>query len=424
MAKVLTSRAVEQTRADPSKRREIPDGLLTGLYLVIQPGSGAKSWAVRYRYAGRPRKLTLGPYPALELGEARDEAKAKLQIVAKGGDPASQKRKARQETIEGRNLVANVVADFIERHARDKRSRPEVERMLNHDVLPIWGSRQIQDITKRDVIELLDNLQRRGVSTMTNRVFSVVRKLFNWAVARDIVVATPCAGMRAPVVESSRDRVLADDEIRWLWKAAEAVGYPFGPLTKLLLLTLQREGEASGLSAAELKLRDRVWTLPKERAKNGRANEVALSEAALAVINGLPTFDNKRRLLFTTTGEAPVSGYSRAKKNLDREMLAAAQEEATERGLDLSKVEIPHWTFHDLRRTGTTGMQRLGIPPHIADAILNHKSGTISGVAAIYARHSYADEKRSALEAWGRFVTTLVENNPAEDVIAIGREKK
>jgi integrase len=192
----------------------------------------------------------------------------------------------------------------------------------------------------------------------------------------------------------------------------------------LLLLTLQREGEVGGLSAAELKLRDRVWTLPKERAKNGRANEVALSEAALAVINGLPTFDNKRRLLFTTTGEAPVSGYSRAKKNLDREMLAAAQEEATERGLDLSKVEIPHWTFHDLRRTGTTGMQRLGIPPHIADAILNHKSGTISGVAAIYARHSYADEKRSALEAWGRFVTTLVENNPAEDVIAIGREKK
>ena len=134
----------------------------------MQP-SGAKSWAVRYRHAGQSRKHTLGPYPVLELGKAREEAKGVLQRIAKGEDPAAHKKMARQETLAGRDLVKTVVGEFIERHAKGIRSWPEVQRMFDHDVLPHWGERRVQDITRRDVIELLDKLTDRGVGQMANR---------------------------------------------------------------------------------------------------------------------------------------------------------------------------------------------------------------------------------------------------------------
>jgi integrase len=418
----LTNKSVEQIKPDPEKRREIPDTHLAGHYLIVQP-SGAKSWAVRYRHGGRPRKLTLGGYPALGLAKARERAKEALQISAEGGDPASQKRQNRIEAADGRNLFGNVVAEFLKRHAKRNRSHDEVKRMFDHDVLPKWGSRQIQDITRRDVNELLDGLRDRGVGTMTNRVFAAVRKLFSWAIERDIVDVSPCAGVRPPVLEESRDRLLSDEEIRWFWLATDKVGYPFGPLGKLLLVTLQRLSEVAEMTDAEIQLDDRLWEIPKERAKNNRANEVPLSDAAMEAIEGIPRIESARGLLFTTTGGSPVSGFSRAKRNLDRAMLDVARQEAAEGGDDPNKVEIPNWRFHDLRRTGTSGMARLGQPPHVAEAILNHRSGTISGVAAVYNRYDYGDEKRAALEAWGRHVKMIASGESAK-VIPLRAAKK
>jgi hypothetical protein len=162
MAKALTAKSVEQIKPDPQRRREVPDGLLTGLYFVVQP-SGAKSWAVRYRHGGQPRKLTLGAYPMLELGHARDAARTALQAVSKGEDPAALKKAARAAMPTDRDLIKNVVADFLDRHMKGSKSRPEVERMFKHDVLPAWGERRIQDISKRDVIELLDGLTDRAL---------------------------------------------------------------------------------------------------------------------------------------------------------------------------------------------------------------------------------------------------------------------
>ena len=144
------------------------------------------------------------------------------------------------------------LAQFLERHAKGKKSHDEIKRMFDHDVLPAWRGRRIQDITRRDVIELMDGLIDRGVGPMTNRVFSIVRKLFNWCVGRDIIAASPCVGLRPPVAETSRDRVLTDDEIKAFWKGTEALGYPFGPLFRLMLLTGQREGEVAGMTTAEL----------------------------------------------------------------------------------------------------------------------------------------------------------------------------
>lgn len=403
MTKMLTVRSVEQARPAPD-RREIPDGLLAGLYLIVQP-SGAKSWAVRYRHGGKPRKHTLGAYPTLDLRKARQAARDALQLVAEGDDPASQKRVARRDAAEGRDLVENVVADFLDRHAKAKRTYREIKRLLEREVLPKWRGRKIQSITRRDVIEILDGLVDRGIGRMTNTVFSVIRKLFRWAIERDIVAASPVVGMRPPVKERSRERVLTDSEIKRLWQAADALGYPFGPMFRLLVVTGQRLGEVSGMAWQELDLDKRLWSLPRERVKNDRAHDVPLSDLAIETLTTLPKIAGAHPLVFTTTGRTAASGFSRAKRNLDKAIA------------DDGGEPVPAFTLHDLRRTVATGLQRLAIPPHVTEAVLNHKSGTIKGIAAVYARHDYADEKRAALDAWARMLREIVTGEAADNVV-------
>jgi len=412
MPKALTAKSIDGFKPNPLKRTEIPDGLLTGLYLVIQP-SGSRSWAVRYRHNGAPRKLTLGAYPMLSLAEAREAAQDALRAVSKGADPAALKVAKRRAAVDGvdRDLFKNVVAEFLERHVKANKSRAEVDRMFKHDVLPKWGERQIQNITRRDVNELMDGLVDRGVGPMANRVFSIIRKLFNWAIGRDIISVSPCAGVRPPVDEVSRDRVLSDDEIRWFWLAATKAGAPFGPLFKMLLLTGQRLSEVGDMVRSEI--RNDLWTIPKERVKNGAAHDVPLSEAALAVLASVPRIKGKAGYVFTTTGDTPVSGFSRAKANLDKAMLAIAREEVGE------DAAIPAWRLHDLRRTAASGMARLGINLPVIEKVLNHTSGSFAGIVGVYQRHSFADEKRNALEAWARFVGSLNDNQSTRNVVEL-----
>ncbi len=374
---------------------------------------GGRSWAVRYRHGGAPRKLTIGSYPMLGLGEAREAARDALQAVSKGADPAAQKVAKRREAAVGadRDLVKNVVAEFLNRHVKANKSRAEVERMFKHDVLPKWGERRIQDITRRDVIELMDGLVDRGIGPMANRVFSIIRKLFNWAIGRDIIMVSPCAGIRPPVPEVSRDRILSDDEIRWFWRAADRAGPPFGPLFKMLLLTGQRLSEVGDMTHGEF--RDRLWAIPKERVKNGAAHDVPLSDPALEVLASVPRISGRPGYIFTTTGKTPVSGFSRAKANLDKAMLAIAREEVGE------GVTVPPWRLHDLRRTAASGMARLGINLPVIEKVLNHSSGSFAGIVGVYQRHSFADEKRRALEAWGSFVEQIVSGEPAGNVVAL-----
>lgn len=409
MPKALTAKSVEQAKPHPNARREIPDGLLTGLYLVVQE-SGAKSWAVRYRHAAKTRKLTLGSLSVLDLAEAREEARTALQAVARGDDPAAA-RLARKSAPSDRDLFKNVAAEFLQRHAKGLRSRDEIERMLTKDVLPKWGDRRIQSITRRDVIELLDGLTDRGIGTMTNRVFSITRKLFNWAKDRDVIAVSPCDGVKPPVQEVSRDRVLSDDEIRLFWKATDRLGFPFGPLFKLLLITGQRLSEVGEMAHGEVRKADRLWVIPKERVKNNAVHEVPLSEAALAILEPLPRIAGRSGYVFTTTGETPVSGYSRAKRNLDKAISEIAREDGGE--------AVPEWRLHDLRRTTASGMARLGVSLPVIEKVLNHTSGSFAGIVGVYQRHSFADEKRTALEAWARFVETTASGEKATNVVTL-----
>lgn len=407
--KLLTATAIAKLKPDLSKRREIPDAACPGLYLIIQP-SGAKSWALRHRQGGRPQKLTLGAFleepidgqvsppvlgGRLTLTDARKLAGEALGAIERGQNPAHQKR------AKDKNLMPAVVDEFLKRHvkAQGRRTAKAIERTFDVDVLPHWRHRHVTDITRRDILELLDAHIDRGAPVQANRTLAAVRKFFNWCMDRDILKASPADGVKPPTPERSRDRVLTDQELVAIWKACGDMGQPFGQLFKLLLLTGQRLGEVAGMTTAELDAEGKVWTIPPARAKNNREHVVPLADAAQAVLASVKVVKGEAGLIFSTNGERPVSGFSKAKTTLD------------------GKVAIPHWTLHDLRRTAASGMARLGQPVHVVEAVLNHRSGSVSGVAAVYNRYDYAAEKATALRAWANHVTSLL--NPVENVVRL-----
>jgi integrase len=390
----LTARAVDAAKPT-QKRREIADATVPGMVLVIQT-SGQKSYVLRYRHAGRSRRLTLGRHPVLGLADARAAARhalAQIETVA--------------AELSERDKVKTLLALYEDRHLSTLKSGPEAARRLRAEVLPRWGDRDVHDIRRRDVIDLLDEIADSGRKTTANRVRAYLSRFFAFLVDREVIEASPAAGVRAPAKERPRDRVLSEDEIRWFWRACEAIGAPFGPVARFLLLTGQRLGEVSGLHEGEL--HGDVWHLPAERTKNARPHDVPLTAAARAVIDTAPRIappGGGSALIFTTTGAAPLSGWSRARDRLHAAMESAAEAERGE------PVTIPRWTFHDLRRTCATGLARLGIPVRVTEAVLNHVSGTGGGIVGVYQRHNFAGEKRKALEAWAEEV----------DRIAAGRE--
>jgi integrase len=409
MAK-LTDRSVQQARPKANSlgemvRREIADAGCPGLYLVVQP-SGAKSWAFRYRHAGLSRKLTLGSYPAVSLQQARRRAREAQNKVSEGNDPAAEKKKLASD------MLPAVAADFIAHYVRPNDSpswAKEVERQFAVEILPKWKNKRIGDIVKGDVTKLLRSIVERGSPITANRTLAVVRRFFNWCFEQGILDkrrgdVSPCEDVKAPSKENTRDRVLSDHEIKLLWNAAEQVGYPFGPMSKLLLLTGQRLREVAKMTWSEIDDDQREWKFRGERAKNDEAHIVPLSDAAVEIISGLPKIECSQGYLFTTTGKTPVSGFTKARDHLDERMGS----------LD------PRWTLHDLRRSCCTGLAKLRIPQEVADKVLNHKSGKVSGVGAIYNRHEYLDERREALQAWANKVLEIVGERAADNVLQFG----
>lgn len=257
---------------------------------------------------------------------------------------------------------------------------------------------------------MLDAIVDRGAPIVANRTLAIFRRLCHGAIERGIVTVSPCDKLKPPAAEKSRDRVLTDDEVRLAWRAFESIGWPFGPIAKLLLLTGARRDEVASATWAEIDLAAKTWTLAKERSKNGVAHEIPLSDAAVAILAELPRIgERKDALVFSTTGKTAVSGFSNAKVQIDAAMLGLLKAAAGE-------VEAPaRWTFHDLRRTAASGMAGLGIAPHVVEAALNHKSGTIKGVAAVYNRYSCAAEKRAALDA-------IVSGQTVANVVAFARK--
>jgi integrase len=414
MARGLTALKVENAKAG-DQRKEIADPGKPGLYLVIQP-SGKKSWAVRYRRQAdkEPRKYTIDGFPSLAV--ARKLAQDVLDKVAEGEDPAAAKQmeklKKRLEPGESDGF-SDVAIRFIKRDQRpNNRTWRETARLLgireteegeleaiDGGLVDKWDNRKVSEITKRDVLDVVDAIDERGAGVMANRTLAAVRRLFNWCVEKDILSSSPCAGLKPPAEESSRRRVLSDEEIRWFWNACEQLKYPFGHAGKLLLLTGARRSEVTDMTRGEVK--GDTWTIPRERSKNDEPHIVPLSEAALDVIKDARNIKSEKGFVFTTTGDSPVSGWSKAKNQIDALMLAAAKEESP-------KAKIEEWRLHDLRRTVASGMARLGIALEVIEKCLNHVSGSFAGIVGVYQLHSFEEEKRDALQKWAAHVEKIV----------------
>ena len=253
------------------------------------------------------------------------------------------------------------------------------------------------------------------------------RALFNWAVEKDRLPASPLARMRPPTKERTRDRVLSDSEIRWFWEGCDEIGWPFGPLFKLLLLTAQRRDEVAGMARSEIDLEKRVWSIPRHNSKNDRGHEVQLSDFDMQWPrrNCFGLHCHWRYACLRLFPRETSSRYRDAARAPPITLVARERQELRKRlGIPANKplpVEIPNWRLHDLRRTATTGMARLNFPPHVVDKVLNHASGTIRGMVAVYNRFEYLEERRAALEAWGRHVSNLVLRQPSNVIALTGR---
>jgi integrase len=375
--KVLTQLGIAKLKAT-SLRRELPDGGMTGLYLIVQP-SGSKSFALRYRHSGRSKKLTLGKYPQMSLLQARERAREALESISYGEDPS--RRPGSPQRFEP------AFRSFLERHVSQTKGTYETTRIYEHDLLPAFRGKVLSDITKRDVINLLDSIVDRGSPVMANRVLAALRKFFSWAVSRDLARRNPCDGIKPPSKEQPRDRILRDEEISVFWKACEAIGYPYGTYFQFLLLSAQRRTEVSDMTFEEIEGDE--WIIPAARAKNGIKHRVPITSAMNTL---LQSSGRDTGYVFTVTGEYPVNNLGRAATRLKKKMAEIS---------DLkSSVTIEEWKPHDLRRTAASGMARCGIFQEVIERVQNRVSGKFAGVAGIYNRYEYEKEKREALEKW------------------------
>ena len=392
----LTARQVQHIKPDPNRRLEVPAG--EGLYLVVHP-TGRKTWAFRYRWNDGHKKLTFDEsYPAMSLAAARAEVQRAHAALDSGIDPAAEKEdwNSAPETLQA------AIKEFIARKVAGTKTEREVERILTSSILPAWKHRlRIDDVTRADVLGLLDAISDRGAPVMANKTLSVAKRLFTWCLERGLVETSPVAPVKAPNRERSRDRVLTPEELVEVWQANDQLGYPFSPFYQVLILTAQRRGEVARMRWQDLDLEAGLWTMKSDRTKSGRIHDVPLSGPVLAILENMPRFEGD--FVFSTTGgQKPINGFSKAKVRLSAVMMARR------RKLDSAAEEMDPWTVPDLRRSAATGMAKANVPPHVLAAILGHSPGRTMGISAVYIRHRYLEERRQALESWGAYVLDLV----------------
>jgi integrase len=423
----LTQVAVERLKSPAEGRVEYWDSQLPGFGLRVaapRPGSkdGRKTWQCLYRVNGKPVRETLGTLQLIpKVDDARDRARVSMSKAKSGAHPVEERRRAddaekkaaEREAARQRDTLAVMLDRYLAEYG-SKRWRPdtlkEVSRCFEFDVKPALGARPIGDITRRDVRELVDAIVKRGRAPHAHHVLAYLRPALTWAVEKEIIEVNPAEHIPDPDPRRrearTRDRYLDDDEIRLFWPACDAIGWPFGPLFQLLLLTAQRRDELAEARWAEFDLDGALWTLPRERSKNDKSHVVHLSPLAIEILEALPRIGDAG-LVFTMTGTRPVSGFSHARERLTAKMLSAAE---------AGDKKIEPFTLHDLRRSAATGMARIGIAHHVLDRVLNHTAGKISGVAAIYNRHAYLAERKAAMETWSKYVESLVRGVPSNVV--------
>jgi integrase len=386
---------------------------------VKAKASGAKSYIVQYRLGGRGAKVkryTIGRHGSPWTPDtARTEAKRLLIEVGQGIDVAAVKQ---ERSRRAPDLAFKAYSErFVDRCLKERwtRSWKDAEAALDRHIIPVLRDKPLPELTRADVKEVLDRL--RGKIATRRKVYAILRRMFRWAVSEGDLDRSPLEGLEAPPMPQSRDRVLADWELELVFEAAGKLGEPFARLIRLLILTGQRMQELAAASWSELDREAAILSIPALRAKNRKATDVPLSAAAIAGFDSVAGGERwpRKGLVFTTTGKTPVSGFSRAKRQIDREIAKILADRRDER-------VVEEWRYHDLRRTLATGLQRLGVRFEVTEAVLNHISGSKGGVAGIYQRHDWKDEKRAALDAWARHVSELAGDPRSSNVVPLRRK--
>ena len=411
-----------------------------GFSLRVLP-SGEKIWYYIYTLDGRKRYLRLGAgnYPELSLADAREKFDIAKVKVKNGIDPMTEKEAA----AEARRMAPTareLCEEYVERHAkRFKKTWEEDLRILNLDVIPLFGDRKASAIVKRDIIHLLEGIIDRGSPGMANNCFQVVRKMFNFAVERDILPFSPCNGLKLPAPKHSRDRVLSEQEIRAFWQNLDgcAMSDAAKAALRLILVTAQRPGEVVGLHTREIV--DGWWNLPVARAKNAKAHRIPLTPLAIRIIEGAIAEARKTRqippdqeysgFIFPTPHlekDQPIAGHALSiaiSRNVawpmtdskGRPLYDADGKPATE-----NRIGTDKFTPHDLRRTAATRMAESGEMDEVIDAILNHAK---QGIIKVYNQYRYDKEKQAALESWARKLQSIVSGGSDSNVIPLRRRK-
>jgi integrase len=385
-------------------RYEIGDSEVRGLQLRVAP-TGAKSWHWRFYWQGKQVRLVLGTWPHMSVATAHEQAASARELLRKGIDPRrSGLTRATRVKAEkppppgvGGHSVSHLAAEFMARHVKRQRRRPEyVQRILDADVLPRWASRDARTIKPREVIELLDEIADRA-PVMANRVAGLLSQMFRFGIHRSIVETTPVQLLYRPGgKEKPRARVFSEEELKaFLTNLDDACRFQRLPhILRVLLLTLQRRGELALAEWREFSFTEKTWTIPDERAKAGKGHVLPLCDWAIAELQKLKMMANgSRYVLPSGDGSAAMDpkyitrGVARCLKRFKKHGVAA-------------------FTPHDLRRTGRTGLARLGVKVDIAERVLNHARERIE---ATYDVHDYVDEKREALDKWGKYLTELLD---------------
>jgi integrase len=365
--------------------------------------SGARSFILNYRLRGREHRLTIGASPDWSVLKAVREARNLRQRVDRGENPLEDR-----VPPPAMKTVASVLDDFITRYVRNKenplRSADDLESAFNRLVKPRIGKIGIYELRRSHIAEMTDWIEDNAGPVMADKCRAYTRKALSWYAERDdqynLTAAFVRVTPRANQKERARTRILSDDQIRIIWPVLGHSG-TFGAMVKMLLLTGQRRDEVANMTHAEID-RNGIWVIPAERYKTKRANHVPLSKAALALIE----CQSKHRdcdLIFPSRAKTPYSGFTKSKAKLDKAVFTAMKKYA-EGGADVEP--LPKWTLHDLRRTAKTLMVRAGVRPDISERVLGH---VIAGVEGTYDRHSYADEKRDALEKLAQMIERILE---------------
>ncbi len=389
MAKTfLSHRFIASPKRVPAQgRADYPDSQVPGLALRVT-SRGHRSFVLVARYPLKPKNPTrrhIGAYGEITLEQARETARKWSALIRKGTDPKVEDARTRAaELRQQNNTFAAVAADFIERHASRLAKAADARHTIETEFVKRWGARPITDVRSEECAAAIRAIVKRGSPYQAHNALGYLKRLYSWAIGTNEfgVTTSPVASLRpADLIgkRESRDRVLADLELRAVWDASDGMGYPYGPLIRLLILTGQREREVADMAWSEVDFDRALWTIPAIRMKGDRTHQVPLSSDASALLQGLPRFSAGDHVFTTTDGAKAVNGFSKAKTRIDK----------------LSGVA--GWKFHDLRRTMRTHLSALPVQDTVRELTIAHAK---PGLHKVYDQHSYLDEKRECLTLW------------------------